>query len=78
MSDIMKIQDSPGWVKNMTTNAILNSDLEALKQHKLLKQRNLDFNIMKQEIEQLKQNVDNIQDNLSDIKDLLIQVVKNK
>lgn len=78
MSDIRKIQDSPGWVKNMDNKAVLNSNLEALNQHKMNKQKLVEFNNMKTQIETLKTDINALQSGLSEIKELLTILVKNK
>ena len=75
MSEFRKIEDSPGWVKNMSNMAVLNSNLEALNQHKLNKQKNLEFNEMQNEVKTLKTDIEELKSNLSDIKQLLIEFV---
>lgn len=76
MSEIRKVENSPGWVKNMSNKAILNSNLEALNQHKLNKQKNFEFNAMQKEITNLKTDIDELKSNISDIKQLLIEFAK--
>ena len=75
MSEFRKIEDSPGWVKNMSNRAVLNSNLEALNQHKLNKQKNLEFNEMQNEVKNLKTDIEELKSNISDIKQLLIEFV---
>jgi hypothetical protein len=36
----LKIKDAPGWVKDSSSKAVLNSDLSALEQRKLNKKKN--------------------------------------
>jgi hypothetical protein len=78
MLDFRKIEDSPGWIKNMENKAILNSNLEALKQHKINKQKKLQFDTMQNDVNNLKNDIQELKCDLSDIKQLLIQFVSNK
>ena len=75
MSEFRKIEDSPGWVKNMSNRAVLNSNLEALNQHKLNKQKNLEFNEMQNEVKNLKTNIEELKGDITDIKQLLVQFI---
>lgn len=56
-----KIKDTPGLVKDSRSNAILNVDIEALKEYKLKKKSNNnilqcqnDINTLKNEISEIK------------------------
>jgi hypothetical protein len=78
MSDDLKITDAPGWVKNSTSKAILNTDIAALQEYKIRKQKNLKINSIENEVDELKNQMTDLKQDLTDIKNILLQFMQNK
>lgn len=77
MSDFLKIEDAPGWIKDSKNNAILNSDLSSLQQYKMNKKKHIQVDSMQKEVRNLKIELSDIKSDVSDIKNLLFQIIKN-
>lgn len=68
---LIKIKDYPQYVKDDTTNAVLNNDLTALNEYKIKKQLQTNINTINTEME-------NIKSDISEIKSLLLALTKIK
>ena len=71
MVDFAKVQDSPGFVRDMSNKALLNSDSSAILSYKKQRERRNDINEAMADINMLKNEI-------SDIKGLLMQLLQNK
>jgi hypothetical protein len=71
MVDFAKVQDSPGFVRDMSNKALLNSDSSAVLSYKKQRERRNDINEAMADINKLKNE-------MSDIKGLLMQLLQNK
>jgi hypothetical protein len=71
MVDFAKVQDSPGFVRDMSNKALLNSDSSAILSYKKQRERRNDINEAMADINMLKNE-------MSDIKGLLMQLLQNK
>lgn len=78
MTKHLKIENAPGWVKNPTNKAILNSDISALQEYKIKKQKNLKINNIESEVDEIKSQVIDLKNDVQEIKDLLLQFIKNE
>lgn len=76
--DQIKVKDAPGWVKDPTSKAILNSDRTALEQYKLNKRKNILINTMEQDISNVKSEINELKSDIKDIKDILLQFINSK
>jgi hypothetical protein len=66
----MKVKtDVNGIVRDTTTGALLNTDLNGLQAYKKAKKKNA-------EIDDLKQKVNSIENDVSEIKNLLLKIVE--
>ena len=70
MVDFAKVQDSPGFVRDMSNKALLNSDSSAILSYKKQRARRGDINEAMADINMLKNEI-------SDIKGLLMQLLHN-
>ena len=77
METLENVENNPGWVKSKETKAVLNSDLAALNQYKINKQKNIQVVSMQTEVGNLKNEISNIKSDVSDIKNLLLQILNN-
>lgn len=59
----------PGLVRDMLTNALINTNEVALKAYKIKKQQILEF-------EQTKNKVDNMEKDIIEIKNLLLKLIE--
>jgi hypothetical protein len=71
MVDFAKVKDSPGFVRDMSNKALLNSDSSAILSYKKQRERRNDINEAMADINMLKNE-------MSDIKGLLMQLLQNK
>ena len=71
MVDFAKVQDSPGFVRDMSNKALLNTDSSAILSYKKQRARRNDINEAMADINMLKNE-------MSDIKGLLMQLLQNK
>ena len=71
MVNFAKVQDSPGFVRDMSNKALLNSDSSAILSYKKQRERRNDINEAMADINMLKNE-------MSDIKGLLMQLLQNK
>jgi hypothetical protein len=71
MVDFAKVQDSPGFVRDMSNKALLNTDSSAILSYKKQRERRNDINEAMADINMLKNE-------MSDIKGLLMQLLQNK
>jgi hypothetical protein len=71
MVDFAKVQDSPGFVRDMSNKALLNADSSAILSYKKQRERRNDINEAMADINMLKNE-------MSDIKGLLMQLLQNK
>ena len=71
MVDFAKVQDSPGFVRDMSNKALLNSDSSAILSYKKQRAHRNDINEAMADINMLKNE-------MSDIKGLLMQLLQNK
>jgi uncharacterized protein (DUF342 family) len=73
----LKIKDTPGWVKDLSSKAVLNSDLSALEQRKLNKKKNIQINNITEDLSNVKSELETLRTDIKDIKDILLQFVKS-
>jgi hypothetical protein len=78
MTTNLKIENTPGWVKNPTNKAILNSDITALQEYKLKKQKNIKINTIESEVDDIKSQIKDLNHDIKEIKDILLQFIQNK
>ena len=71
MVNFAKVQDSPGFVRDMSNKALLNTDSSAILSYKKQRERRNDINEAMADINMLKNE-------MSDIKGLLMQLLQNK
>jgi hypothetical protein len=72
----LKIKDAPGWVKDSSSKAVLNSDLSALEQRKLNKKKNIQINNITEDLSNVKSELETLRTDIKDIKDILLQFIK--
>lgn len=77
MSELLKIDNVPGWVKNNSNKAILNTDKIALQEYKLKKQKDIQFSSVVNDVSELKQNISEIKSEFCELKQLLIQIINS-
>lgn len=77
MNELLKIENAPGWVKNTENKAVLNSDLAALQQHKINKQKNIKIDSMEHTVKNLNDEISEIKNDILTIKDILVEFIKN-
>lgn len=77
MSELLKIDNVPGWVKNDSNKAILNTDKIALQEYKLKKQKDIQFSSVVNDVSELKQNISEIKSEFCELKQLLIQIINS-
>lgn len=61
----IKIEDTPDYVKDAETNALLNTNLEALAQHRLKRKQAMRIRNMEDEINMLKEELSKIKTHLN-------------
>lgn len=61
----IKIEDTPDFVKDAETNALLNTNLEALAQHRLKRKQTMRIRNMEDEINMLKEDLSKIKTHLN-------------
>lgn len=64
MKFTVPIEDTPGYLKDVRSSAILNNDLEALAEYKQKKKTLNQINIMQTEINMLKEELQKIKNHL--------------
>lgn len=74
----LKIKDAPGWVKDPTTKAVLNSDISALQAHKANRKKNILINSMENDLNGVKTEIEELKSDIKDIKDILLQFINSK
>ena len=75
MTKHLKIENTPGWVKDDYSKAVLNSDLNALQKYKENKQKSIKINNIESDMVNLKQEISNIKSDMTDIKNLLTMLI---
>lgn len=70
-----KIQGEANWVKDTSSGAVLNTDIEGLQAYK--KMRDLK-NSQRNKLEDCIQEVNSLKDDINEIKGLLLNMVGNK
>jgi len=73
MSEIVKVKDNPNLIRDLNTNAILNTDNNALKQYKKSRKYVLQ---QKCEYDKMKEEVDCLRNEIIEMKQLLVSLVK--
>ena len=76
--DTIKVKDAPGWVKDPTSNAILNADRSALEQYKINKRKNALINNMENDLINVKTEITELKSDIKDIKNILLQFINSK
>lgn len=61
----IKIEDAPDFVKDAETNALLNTNLDALAQHRLKRKQTMRIRNMEDEINMLKEELSKIKTHLN-------------
>ena len=74
----LKIKDAPGWVKDPTTKAVLNTDKSALEAHKENRKKNILINSMENDLNGVKTEIEELKSDIKDIKDILLQFINSK
>jgi hypothetical protein len=69
--EFAKIKNSSGLVRDLSTSAILNADVSAIKKHEKIKNDILRERRREEEIQQLKSDV-------GEIKELLLKIIDRK
>lgn len=70
-----KIQGESNWVKDTSSGAVLNTDIEGLQAYR--KMRDLK-NSQRNKLEDCIQEVNSLKDDINEIKGLLLKMVGNK
>ena len=61
---LVKIENEPGYVKDLASSAILNNDLTALAEYKQKKKQTRQIQTMQEEINMLKAELEQIKNHL--------------
>lgn len=75
---MLKVENAPGWVKDPSNKAVLNTDLSALEQRKLDKKKNTQINIMESDIRNVKTELSDLKSEITDIKTILLEFINSK
>lgn len=73
MSEVVKVKDNPNFIRDIETNAILNTDNNGLEQYK---QRRKIMLKQQCEYDNMKNEVDSLRSEIVELKELLISLVK--
>lgn len=73
-----KIKDTPGWVKDLSSKAILNMDVSALEQRKQNKIKIKQINSLEGDLSSVKLELNELKSEIKDIKDILLQFINAK
>jgi len=71
MSEYLKIEDAPDFVKDTRSGAILNTNVRALEAYRKTREKS-------NEVQELKTKVLSLEKNISEIKSLLLAVLSEK
>jgi len=73
-----KIKDTPGWVKDLSSKAVLNVDMSALEQRKQNKIKIKQINSLEGDLSSVKLELTELKSEIKDIKDILLQFINVK
>jgi hypothetical protein len=73
-----KIKDTPGWVKDLSSKAVLNVDMSALEQRKQNKNKTKQINSLEGDLSNVKLELNELKSEIKDIKDILLQFINAK
>jgi hypothetical protein len=76
--ETIKVKDAPGWVKDPSSKAILNSDKSSLEQYKINKRKNMLINNMENDLVNVKSEIKDLKSDIKDIKNILLQFINSK
>lgn len=71
----VKVKDAPGWVKDSSSKAVLNTDLSALEQRKQDKKKTNQINSLEMDVSEVKTELNELKSEIKDIKDILLQFI---
>jgi len=71
MKQIVQIENEDKFVRDETTHAVLNTDVEALQMYRTQKRKY-------RELDKLKDDVCCLKDDISELKQMLVEVLKDK
>lgn len=66
-----KVVDVDDFVRDQTTKALINTNAEALRDHRIRKQNMIEH-------QKLREDVDGIIEDIADIKQMLVELIKNR
>jgi hypothetical protein len=70
----VKIENKAQLVRDINSNAVLNSDKDALVKYKAARAKRLNTSV---EFDRMKKDIDNIKNDLYEIKTLLVNMIKD-
>jgi hypothetical protein len=74
----LKVKDAPGWIKDPSSKAVLNTDLSALEQRKQNKKKINQINSLEGDLSNVKSELTELKSEIKDIKDILLQFINAK
>jgi hypothetical protein len=74
----LKIKDAPGWVKDSSSKAVLNTNLFALEERKQNKRKIKQINSLESDLVNVKTELEELKSDIKDIKDILLQFINSK
>jgi hypothetical protein len=81
MTENIKVENNPGWVKNSRNKAVLNTDLSALEQRRQNKKKIDHINSLERDLSNVKLELNDLKNELKseikDIKDILLQFINS-
>ena len=75
MSDELVKTDNPDFQKDITTGALLSTDVAAFRKYKLQQQQAEEAKIQKNDLNNIKSEVSDLRNELGEIKDILKQLL---
>ena len=69
------IENAPGWVKDPSSKAILNTDISALEQRKQNKTKTKQINSLEIDLSNVKSELNDLKTEIKDIKNILLQFI---
>ena len=72
------IENTPGWIKDPSSKAILNTNLSALEERKQNKKKINQINSLEGDLSNVKSELRELKSEIKDIKDILLQFINTK
>lgn len=70
-NNLAKLTDAPGFVKDLTNKAVVNTDGKGLSSYRIRRQK-------EEEMKSALEDINSLKSELSDIKNLLNQIIQNR